>query len=113
MKKRLLVLFFTLTFALTACATDAGSTKSIDEIIVNNLVEDIEFTVTDLDSDIVIPTYVDGYILTWASNDASHLTSEGVVTQPADGEGDATVVLTVTATSNDASVTKDFTFIVK
>ncbi len=111
MKKKLLVLFLTLTLVLTACTKDESLT--IDQIIVNNVVEEITFENTVLDSNIVLPTHMDGYVLTWTSNDPSHLSNDGTITQPLDGEGNADVVLTVSVTSNNETLTKDFNFVVK
>jgi endonuclease I len=113
MKKKLLLLFFLLTLTLTACTNDSSSNQSINQIILNNVVEEVNFPVTELEEDIVLPTSIDGYILTWESNSPSTLTNTGIITRPVDGDGDSTVVLTVSITSNDETIKKDFTFTVK
>ena len=113
MKKKLLVIFFILTLTLTACTNDSVGNQNIDQIILNNLIEDVTFESATLDENITLPSYVDGYIFEWESNDSIHLTNKGIITQPLDGEGDSTVILTLTLTSNSETLEKEFTFIIK
>ncbi len=66
-------------------------------------------------SDIELPLISDLYdvTITWATNDAAHITAAGVVTRPANGEGDATVTLTATLSiGTETPVTKDFIIVV-
>lgn len=54
-----------------------------------------------------------GCSISWASSDPSVIATDGTVTRPAYGSGDATVTLTATITSGSASDTKEFTVTVK
>jgi len=51
--------------------------------------------------------------VSWATNDAAHVTAAGVVTRPVYGSSDATVTLTATITKGSATATKTFTLTVK
>lgn len=119
MKKKLLVLLFvfTLGFTLTACKEDSVPTQvveqSINQIILNNVIDEVSFTTNELLYDITLPTTQDGYTFTWTSNSPSTITNDGKITRPAIGEGDSIVVLTLTVTSNGESVSREFTFTVK
>jgi len=54
-----------------------------------------------------------GTTVSWATNDAAHLTTTGVVTRPTFASGDATVTLTATITKGSVTDTKTFTLTVK
>lgn len=54
-----------------------------------------------------------GCTITWASDNDSVVATDGTVTRPAYGSGDATVTLTATITSGSASDNKEFTVTVK
>ena len=112
MKKKLFLLLFILTLTLTACTNDSGTNQNIDQIILSNVVEEIQFPSMELEGNITLPTQIDGYILTWKTTSPSTITENGIVTRPDDGDGDSIVTLTVTITSNGESVSKDFIFTV-
>jgi len=53
-----------------------------------------------------------GATIEWASSNEDVVATDGTVTRPAAGEGDATVTLTATITKGDATATKAFTVVV-
>ncbi|MFW5838299.1 MAG: immunoglobulin-like domain-containing protein [Bacillota bacterium] len=74
---------------------------------------DIDLGNTDMVlSDVELPESGDyEATISWASDDETVVDTDGTVTRPTDD--DATVTLTATVTVGDASVTKDFTLLVK
>jgi hypothetical protein len=75
-------------------ALDLGDTSSVTE-------------------DLTLPaTGPNGSAITWSSSDESVVSPSGAVTRPAPGSGPATVVLTATVTSGEASAQKEFTVVV-
>lgn len=114
MTKKLLtlLLLFTVTLTASACSTESPATENIDKIIANNIVEQITFPTTELEGDLVLPNTIDGYTLTWTTTSPSTITSEGQVTRPSKGDGNSIVTLTVSVTSKDETVLKDFIFTV-
>ena len=54
-----------------------------------------------------------GSDISWASSDEDVIATDGTVTRPTAGDGDAVVTLTATLTSGDASDTKTFEVTVK
>jgi len=53
-------------------------------------------------------TSTSGTSVTWATNDAAHVTAAGIVIRPAYGSSNATVILTATISKGGASDTKTF-----
>lgn len=72
------------------------------------------YNISDVRGNVTLPTKGEtGSIITWVSSDETIITPTGEVTRPDNGRGDVTVKLTATVMSNDASVTKEFTAIVR
>lgn len=60
-------------------------------------------------SDLTLPTTgLNGTTISWVSSDESVISTGGVVTQPSQGSGDATVTLTATITKDGVVLTKTF-----
>ncbi len=59
-------------------------------------------------SDITLPESALDATVTWASSNEAVITNDGVVTRPANGDGNAVVILTATLTVGDETDTKDF-----
>ncbi|WP_342404962.1 immunoglobulin-like domain-containing protein [Brevibacillus sp. FSL K6-2834] len=65
-------------------------------------------------SDLTLPTTGEnGVTISWASDKEDVVSTEGKVTRPANGSGDATVKLTATLKKGTATETKEFTVVVK
>jgi endonuclease I len=112
MKKILSLLVALLfTFSLVACQNDTMKTD-IDTIIVNNIAEEITFDSFTVEDDINLPNMVDGYIVTWLSSNPLIISDNGEVTRPSHEDGNQEITLTVTITSKDVSITKDYVFTV-
>lgn len=60
-----------------------------------------------------LPSLIDIATITWTSKDLNHLTHEGVIIKPINGEGDATVILTASIIVGGATKDVNFTVIVK
>ena len=69
--------------------------------------------VTEIVSDMTLPTIQNGATVSWSSSDVAVISNDGTVTRPAYGETDATVTLTATITLKAKSVTKAFEVTVK
>lgn len=67
-----------------------------------------------LTSDITLPTTgLLGATLSWSSSDPNIISTDGKVTRPASGEGDATVTLNVSVSLDSITKTKSFTLTVR
>ncbi|MDW3194698.1 MAG: LamG domain-containing protein [Cytophagales bacterium] len=66
-------------------------------------------TASGVTTNLSLTSSVDGVTVTWESNNTAIISAAGTVTQPAFGEGNATVTLTATLTREEASDTKTFT----
>jgi len=65
--------------------------------------------VTAVTEDLTLPTAsVNGVSLSWTTEDADVVSALGEITVPTYAEGDATITLTLTATLNSVSLTKEF-----
>ena len=51
---------------------------------------------TELDSDIILPSSIEGATITWESSNIDYLTNDGSITRPGSGEGNMSVTLTAT-----------------
>ena len=61
-----------------------------------------------LKEDIILPTSIDGFPVTWTSSDPSTITTGGIVTRPSYDEPDKEVTLTATITSEGLSESRTF-----
>ncbi|MFP3576922.1 immunoglobulin-like domain-containing protein, partial [Brevibacillus sp. SIMBA_040] len=69
---------------------------------------------TAVTTNLTLPaTGANGVAISWASTDETVVGTDGTVTRPANGSGDATVTLTATLTKGSVSQTKAFTVTVK
>lgn len=105
-----LSLAFIAIFTLTACGKDEPNEDL-------QLLEDAKSVLIlqqgIVESDITLPTTgANGVTITWSSDKPAVITNAGVVTRPAAGEGNETVVMTATLTKGDESITKDITLLV-
>ena len=121
LKKFLLVLLIALaSFLAFGCGNnDSEDTSKLDLEKANELVEKLAITFAEGDSATAVTKNItlgtismEGATLTWASSHPAISTS-GVVTRPAAGSEDLTVVLTANVKVGDQKVSKTFTLIVK
>ncbi|MCF7924911.1 MAG: lamin tail domain-containing protein [Candidatus Izimaplasma sp.] len=100
----------TQTFEVTVLAAD--EVTDLDKVMLAK--QALLLPVTGIvSSSFTLPaTGANGTTVTWSSGNTEVVTDDGTVTQPAAGEGNASVTLTATITLNDASTTKEFDIIV-
>ena len=118
--KVLLTVTFTSNYYL-----GASDTKSFEVTVIALPITDSEavqlakadLTLGDTSSvteNLTLPTSgLNETTITYSSNNTNILSNTGVVTRPAFGDGDATVILTATIVKNGVSDTKSFTIVVK
>ncbi len=96
-------------FANTAMSAD--EIADLAEISENVLLSYVDMGDTSaVESDLTLPTEANGASVTWASDDESIITSEGVITRDLQ---DNTTKLTATITLGSVSATKEFSVTVK
>ena len=61
-----------------------------------------------ISTDLNLPTSLSGAALTWSSSDVSRIATDGLVSRPAYSAGESDVNLSVSITSGDVSLAKDF-----
>jgi ABC-type oligopeptide transport system substrate-binding subunit len=111
-----LLIAFTFVFAslmLVACGDeveDTTLTDTVSSLAVGYVSGD---SATNVTSNVFLPTSIGDVLITWVSSNTVALSNAGVVTRPAVGQNDASVVLTATSTYDEESETKTFTLTVK
>ncbi|MGD9910297.1 MAG: immunoglobulin-like domain-containing protein [Candidatus Izemoplasmatales bacterium] len=85
---------------------EATDLEKVQAVLASIDLGDVSAVVADLT--LPAPT-TDGVTVTWSSSNTAFVSNSGVITVPTLVQGDQEVVLTVTATLNDASETKTFT----
>jgi len=114
MKKILtLALILVASITLVACGgtTDDGPTDAdkVEEARASLLLGGLDQVKANMN----LPTAGrNGTTITWESSDPSVISNTGVVTRPAEGEGNVEVTLTATITLNDESATREFVAVV-
>ena len=84
--------------------------KNADTELIHTVMNSITFPTTKLIEDLSLVTSQDGVTISWTTSDPTYLTDNGEVIQPTEDEGEQTVILTATFTSNDETITRDYTF---
>lgn len=80
-----------------------------DSYAVNTALSEADVIFETIRGNITIPdSTVEGVTFSWSSSNSDVLTADGKVTRPAIGQEDAQVTLTLTATKENVTKTKDF-----
>lgn len=108
-----LMVILLMTLVLVACSGDDDQelvNAALDTVVVPFASGD---TATSVTQNLVLPTLDGDITITWSSNNPEVISNAGVVTRPAKGTADVTVLLTATLILNDLTETKTFTLTVK
>ncbi len=99
-----------------APVTDADNVASDKAALTRELIKGTNTDLNNVTADLNLVTAIAdgaGCIISWASDNETVITTDGTVTRPAYGSGDAEVTLTATITSGVESDTAEFTATVK
>lgn len=95
--------------------TPAKTTGNIQNNKINVLKKALltEYDLTNITDNITLPKNVEGAAISWSSNNASVVSSNGVVNRPDKGAGDASVTLTATINVDGITGTQTYNLTVK
>jgi hypothetical protein len=108
----------TVNFIITVEALPISDQQKVDEdlsfLTLDGFDEDPGTAGTQVSMDMTLPVLgsTHGSDIAWSSNDVAHLDDTGLVTRPAFGEPDATVILTANVTQGAGTASADYTVIV-